>query len=371
MLILSAPEGIPQPMPKKACPMITGVHVPEYKILKGIDIPIRDRLTVVVGPNGSGKSTLLAAVEEATSEGPSSLLNFVGEVSFLNLEDPEIPTGVTRVGWSSSSDIGSQFTRIDGRKSTSSIPHTRIARFLRSRLLRLDSRVSSQVSYSENKVPVLSADGESLASVVGWLLKTGRAEIIEAVLSSLRALVPQVERIWVENARMERDETEIVSVGPAQYPITRKKAYWGELLMFDTVSKKGIPASEMSEGTILATALLTLLHCENPPNLLLMDDIDKGLHPRAIASLVEIIQGIQEQRPDLQIIATTHSPYLLDHIPIQSVICMHVADDGFARAKPLSHHPEYDHWKDVMTAGEFWSSMGEEWVTQGEKVITL
>gem|GEM_PF-6871647 len=63
-------------------------------------------------------------------------------------------------------------------------------------------------------------------------------------------------------------------------------------------------------------------------------------------------------------------PYLLDHIPIQSVICMHVAEDGYARAKPLSDHPEYDHWKDVMTAGEFWSSMGEERVTQGEKVIT-
>ena len=140
--------------------------------------------------------------------------------------------------------------------------------------------------------------------------------------------------------------------------------------MFDTVAKKGIPAHEMSEGTLLTTALLTLLHGENPPNLLVMDDIDKGLHPKAIASLVDFIKGIMEQRPDLQIIATTHSPYLLDHIPIQSVICMHVADDGYARAKPLSDHPEYDHWKEVMTAGEFWSAMGEKWVTDGEKVVS-
>ena len=45
--------------------MITGVRVPEYKILKGIDVPIRERLTVIVGPNGSGKSTLLSAIKIA------------------------------------------------------------------------------------------------------------------------------------------------------------------------------------------------------------------------------------------------------------------------------------------------------------------
>ncbi len=356
--------------------MITGVRVLRYKILKGVDIPIPDRLTVVVGPNGSGKSTLLLSINAVTRRLPPRETGFQGAVKLSELTSPSYSERDSWFVFDANQPIvpvtlGELKARAEGRKSVESVDSVqrRNLNMLQSRFLKLSSEVSSRVSYNETATPSLGDDGANLASVIGGYLKRGRTDIVEMITSSLTSLVPQIVRVWVENASLERDETEIISVGSAQYPVTRKKSYWGERLMFDTRSAKGLPAHEMSEGTLLATCVLTLLYGENPPNLLLMDDIDKGLHPRAIASLVEILKGIMEQRPELQIIATSHSPYLLDQIPIESVICMHVADDGYARAKPLTDHPEYDRWKDVMTAGEFWGTMGEEWVTRDEKAV--
>ena len=345
--------------------MITGIRVPAGKILKNVNVSIGERFTVIVGPNSSGKSTLLLAILASTSF-TKELDEFEVEIDYVNeamfgglVEIVQIGRNRHRV------TVGPKGVQVNvGFDLWPSV-----AKHLDTRLLKLNSEVASRTSYVDTKAPRLGNDGMGLASVIGWYLKTGRIDAVEDVTESLQKLVPLVRRIWVDNAKFERTETEIVSVGGTEYPITRSKSYWGDLLMFDTVGKSGIPATEMSEGTILATALLTLLHGENPPNLLLMDDIDKDLHPRAIASLVEILKGIMEQRPELQIIATTHSPYLLDQIPVEAVICMHVADDGYARAKPLTDHPEYPRWKGVMTAGEFWGTMGDEWVTRDEKAV--
>jgi len=39
-------------------------------------------------------------------------------------------------------------------------------------------------------------------------------------------------------------------------------------------------------------------------------------------------------------------------------------DEGYAVVKPLTDHPEYERWKDLMAPGEFWSTVGEKWVTE-------
>jgi hypothetical protein len=37
-------------------------------------------------------------------------------------------------------------------------------------------------------------------------------------------------------------------------------------------------------------------------------------------------------------------------------------DDGAVLTARLQDHPEFERWKDVMTPGEFWSTVGEEWI---------
>jgi predicted ATP-binding protein involved in virulence len=125
----------------------------------------------------------------------------------------------------------------------------------------------------------------------------------------------------------------------------------------------------MSEGTLLVTALLTALMdttSSEGPQTLLIDDIDQGLHPKAQRDLVGLLRRIQEERKDLQIICTTHSPYVIDEMKAEEVILLHTDDEGIARAKKLSEHPDAERALQVLTTGEFWSAEGEDWVLGGD-----
>ncbi|HMR06990.1 MAG TPA: AAA family ATPase, partial [Polyangiaceae bacterium] len=41
-----------------------------------------------------------------------------------------------------------------------------------------------------------------------------------------------------------------------------------------------LPTHAASEGTLLALALLAAVHSGDPPDVLLLDDLDRALHPR-------------------------------------------------------------------------------------------
>ena len=66
--------------------------------------------------------------------------------------------------------------------------------------------------------------------------------------------------------------------------------------------------------------------------------------------------------PDLQIIATSHSPYILDKLEPNEVRVTGLGDDGSVVVARLDEHPSFEKWKASMTPGEFWSHTGEEWL---------
>jgi predicted ATPase len=129
---------------------------------------------------------------------------------------------------------------------------------------------------------------------------------------------------------------------------------------FEHVGK--VSAEQLSEGTLFALAIVAVLIQPDPPSLLLIDDLDKGLHPAAFSELVKVLRAAQKANPNLQIIATTHSPYLLGCFEAQEVRIFARKPDGSAACSKLTDHPDYEHWKDSLDPGEFWASVGEEWV---------
>lgn len=68
--------------------------------------------------------------------------------------------------------------------------------------------------------------------------------------------------------------------------------------------------------------------------------------------------------PDLQIVATSHSPYLLDHFEAQEVLVTAVHADGSTACAPLTAHPDFNRWKNTTRPGEMWSFLGEDWVVE-------
>jgi len=52
-------------------------------------------------------------------------------------------------------------------------------------------------------------------------------------------------------------------------------------IRFNMINGKGLKARQVSEGTLLTLGLLPAIHAENKPGVLLLDDPDRGLHPKA------------------------------------------------------------------------------------------
>ena len=80
-----------------------------------------------------------------------------------------------------------------------------------------------------------------------------------------------------------------------------------------------VPSWLFSGGTLRLLAVLCMLRDPEPPPLLFIEEIENGLDPRTIGMLVEEIR-MAITSGHTQVIATTHSPYLLDQLLFEHVV---------------------------------------------------
>lgn len=79
-----------------------------------------------------------------------------------------------------------------------------------------------------------------------------------------------------------------------------------------------IEAESVSQGALYLLALLCLAFDPDPPSMVCLEDIDRGMHPRMLRDVRDALyrlshpESIGLTRRPVQVIATTHSPYLLD-----------------------------------------------------------
>lgn len=79
-----------------------------------------------------------------------------------------------------------------------------------------------------------------------------------------------------------------------------------------------IPAWMLSEGTRRLTAILALLNRDPPPSLLCIEEIENGLDPWTVRAVLRELQSAADR--GVQVIATTHSPWVLDDVPLDSIV---------------------------------------------------
>ncbi|MBI5608238.1 MAG: ATP-binding protein, partial [Deltaproteobacteria bacterium] len=66
-----------------------------------------------------------------------------------------------------------------------------------------------------------------------------------------------------------------------------------------------------------------------------------------------------------QIVATTHSPYLLDLFEPDEVRVMALDAHGHAVCRNLAEAPDLDRLKQAYQTGEIWASIWEDWALEG------
>jgi predicted ATPase len=82
--------------------------------------------------------------------------------------------------------------------------------------------------------------------------------------------------------------------------------------------KQGIRASELSDATLFALAMLTVAYSTQPPPFVAIEEPERGIHPRFLRRVQDALYRLafpeknDESRDPVQVVVTTHSPFLLD-----------------------------------------------------------
>ncbi|MDC0744459.1 AAA family ATPase [Polyangium mundeleinium] len=354
--------------------MITSVRLQNFKAHRDTTVEL-GRFTVLVGPNGSGKTSVLEALLRT-----SGLLNKAPNQAFRWPYDPDdiasrnAPDGpigvelnsadsVLAIEWVRMRDRGPAIDwvpalrwEIQGTESgTGEARDKQIDRSVAmalahimgdSAIYHFDATRIASPAQSEHERPSVASDGSNTADVLASM-KLEQEERFRRIEGELRSVVPNVERVRIRRAKAAN-------------------ATIGHQILLDFRGAPGVPAHAASEGTLVTLALLTVLHSPNSPRLILLDDIDQSLHPRAQIELVRQIKRLLDEMPDLQVVATTHSPYILDELDPKDVHVFALKNDGTVAHKRLSEHPEAA--SGVLTSGQIWSlDPEEEWVAAEEK----
>ena len=124
----------------------------------------------------------------------------------------------------------------------------------------------------------------------------------------------------------------------------------------------------LSEGVLYFVALLCIVHQPNPPKLLLLEEPEKGIHPRRIKEILDFIFQLAEDK-DIQVIMTTHSERVLDEfedIP-ESVFIFDKDEEGATQVKNLLKDVIEPSNQKMEEKGlpkiKFTDSLGSHWVT--------
>jgi predicted ATPase len=354
--------------------VIEKVSFRNFKAYRSLDVEL-EPFTVLVGPNASGKTTLLEGLARLCNVGAQESGDQGVDLNSL------MALHVRAYGTTAPIELGIEGTW-DGTGVSYRVTHdtdvevvrtlepsleaSLLATALRStQILRFEPRRLTEASYSEEEIPRIHGDGGGLASVLAYL-KLERDEVFHEIELALKQVVPAVRRIRIERASVEQTTLRTIALDEQHHQIPEKRSLWGHRIVLDMRGAKGVAASDAGEGTLMALGLLTVLMGTTKPRLVLLDDIELGLHPAAQGKLIEALRKLQQRDPELQIIATSHSPFILNYLDPKEVRMTFLAENGFARCEKLTAHPEFERWKDLMSPGEFWSTVGEAWLEKGE-----
>lgn len=107
---------------------------------------------------------------------------------------------------------------------------------------------------------------------------------------------------------LEKSVGDIIAIGT---PAVKLKEENRLRLKFFDQKDNDFWASEVSEGVLYFLALLCIINQPNPPKLLLLEEPEKGIHPRRIREVMDFIFRLAEEK-DVQIILTSHNEHVLD-----------------------------------------------------------
>ena len=278
--------------------MITHVRIQNFRSFVDAEVALQP-FSLIVGANGSGKTNLLKFFAAISAQVQSS--NAGGQALSVPFEKHAGPFKLVSADWvthqNSSMHYAEFEVKFDATTVTGATPPESRNLLLSSPLpwqgkgLPIFNIDPEKVSAVETTTPsaTVKATGEGTAQVLDTLKNGDREDLFDKIEENFRRYVPEVEKLSLRTVENGKKQIQV-----------REKGL-----------KVSVPATELSEGTRLILCVLTILHQENPPPVILLEDIDRGMHPRLFEYVAPLMRDIAE-RNQINILATTHNPYLVD-----------------------------------------------------------
>ncbi|KXU34747.1 hypothetical protein AXK11_07860 [Cephaloticoccus primus] len=164
-------------------------------------------------------------------------------------------------------------------------------------------------------LPELASNGANLSAVLAQL-QAGEPAPFARLEEELRRVLPEFSGI--EFVRPSADTVQLaLRLRAGAEAVTAPDG--GAGLAGGELAGELVSADNLSQGTLYLMALLYLAFQPQPPSVVCVEEIDRGIHPRLLRPLRDLLYRLsypaecgESRRPPVQVLATTHSPYLLD-----------------------------------------------------------
>jgi predicted ATPase len=184
----------------------------------------------------------------------------------------------------------------------------------------------------------LELDGTNLARVVGRLRgehekpRTEHAEGSEALVN------------WTSHLRYALDDLEEIEWG-------KREPDNAEYILLKYSNGLRCPSWLLSDGTLRMLALTLSAFLPPSPKIYMIEEPENGVHPKALEVLLQALSSI----PSAQMFLATHSPLVVQLVPVQSLLCFKRDDQG-THIVPGNQHPILRDWNGVPDIASIFSS---------------
>ncbi len=328
--------------PKPKLPLET-FRLQHFKAVRDSGMVTFTPLTVFIGNNGSGKSSLIEALEA------------LQVMVVKGLDDAFMPwRGFDHI-WNKATSHQLTEDQVGNRRLAANPMRFEVSGKLRDHTFSASFEVSTDLP--GNRVFIAYED---VAPISGWRIpeRSGDNRLYHPAwrdfvhswqflnLNPQAMLDPQLQRLSEQRIWLARDGSNIAqylqsiadkdpsvlediaetlkSVLP--YATDLRPALTTELqrtvylrLYEDGIAQdQVIPSWLISQGTLRIISLLAVLRHPTPPSVVFIEELENGLDPRTIHLVIEEIRSFLQSGG--QVVATTHSPYLLDLLDLSQIV---------------------------------------------------